>query len=95
MSFDLQTTANIATLARLNLDEAGKEKMAGEIAGILKWVEQLQEVDVANVEPLVSINGANQPMRADVVTEGDIQAELMQNAPESAHGFFEVPKAVE
>ena len=51
MSFDLQTTANIATLARLNLDEAGKEKMAGEIAGILKWVEQLQEVDVTNVEP--------------------------------------------
>lgn len=95
MSFDLQTTANIANLARLNLDEKSKEKMAGEIAGILKWVEQLQEVDVTNVEPLISINGANQPMRKDVVTEGDIQAELMQNAPESAHGFFEVPKMVE
>lgn len=95
MSFDQKTTANIATLARLDLDEAAKEKMAAEIAGILKWVEQLQEVDVTNVEPLVSISGGNQPMRSDVVTEGGIQVELMQNAPQSAHGFYVVPKMVE
>lgn len=95
MSFDKQTTAKIATLARLNLDEDSQQKMAGEIAGILKWVEQLQEVDVTNVEPLVSISGGTEPMRADVVTVGGLQEELMQNAPESAHGFYVVPKMVE
>ncbi|MBU2419754.1 MAG: aspartyl/glutamyl-tRNA amidotransferase subunit C, partial [Alphaproteobacteria bacterium] len=35
------------------------------------------------------------PMRDDVVTDGDIQSQVLANAPSSADGFFVVPKAVE
>lgn len=95
MSFNEKTVANIANLARLNVPEADQHKFAGEIDGILKWVEQLGEVNVDGIEPLISVSAQVKAERADEVTDGNIQADLMKNAPESAHGFFVVPKMVE
>lgn len=95
MSFNEKTVATIANLARLNLAPADEPKFAGEIEGILKWVEQLQEVNVDGIEPLISVTEQVKADRADVVTDGNIQDDLMKNAPESAHGFYAVPKMVE
>jgi aspartyl-tRNA(Asn)/glutamyl-tRNA(Gln) amidotransferase subunit C len=47
------------------------------------------------VEPLVSVTDGIAPMREDKVIEGDQQADLMVNAPESVQGFYVVPKVVE
>lgn len=95
MSFNEETAEYIANLAKLHLSQEQKHKFAGEVNDILNWVEQLQEVDVSSVEPLVSVSEQENRMRADVVTVENIQADLMKNAPESAHGFFVVPKVVE
>lgn len=95
MSFDQKTVQNISNLARINLDEAAQEKFTTEIEGILEWVRQLQEVNVEGVEPLISVSEQKSAERADVVTDGNIRDDLMKNAPESAHGFFVVPKMVE
>ncbi len=95
MSFNEQTIKNVAKLARLHFDPADEAKFTKDIEGILDWVEELKEVDVTGVEPLVSVSPRESAVRADVVTDGDIQAELMQNAPESVHGFYVVPKMVE
>ena len=95
MAFNEETVANVANLARLNLTDEQKQKFASEVDGILNWVEQLQEVNVESVEPLISVTEQTNAIRADVVTDGDIQADLMKNAPESAHGFYVVPKMVE
>lgn len=95
MSFDQKTVQNIANLARINLNEAAQEKFTAEIDGILEWVHQLQEVNVDGVEPLVSVSEQKSAERTDVVTDGNIRDDLMKNAPQSAHGFFVVPKMVE
>ena len=95
MAFNEETVANVANLARLNLTDEQKQKFAGEVDGILNWVEQLQEVNVNDIEPLISVTEQTDAIRADIVTDGDIQADLMNNAPESAHGFYVVPKMVE
>ena len=95
MAFNEETVANVANLARLNLTDEQKQKFAGEVDGILNWVEQLQEVNVNDIEPLISVTAQTDAIRADIVTDGDIQADLMKNAPESAHGFYVVPKMVE
>lgn len=95
MAFNEETVANVANLARLNLTDEQKQKFAGEVDGILNWVEQLQEVNVDGVEPLISVTEQTEAIRSDVVTDGNIQADLMKNAPESAHGFYVVPKMVE
>lgn len=95
MAFNQETVANVANLARLNLSEEEQQKFAGEVNGILNWVEQLQQVNVDGVEPLISVTTQTYAARKDEVTDGNIQADLMKNAPESAHGFFVVPKMVE
>ncbi len=85
----------VARLARLKVPEAEIPQLTGELAKIIKWIERLQEVDVEGVEPLTSVLPANLRARADLVKDGNYPDKILQNAPESAAGFFAVPKVVE
>ncbi|WP_438997116.1 Asp-tRNA(Asn)/Glu-tRNA(Gln) amidotransferase subunit GatC [Candidatus Puniceispirillum sp.] len=95
MSVDKTTVAKIARLARIHVDEARQEAIADELNGILAWIAELDEVNTDNVEPLASVTGHSLPMREDVVTDGGYVDDVLANAPESASGFFVVPKVVE
>jgi aspartyl-tRNA(Asn)/glutamyl-tRNA(Gln) amidotransferase subunit C len=95
MSVTPQDVRKIARLARLAAPEDRLEALAGELNGILAWIEQLNEVDVDGVEPLTSAVATTLPMREDVVTDGNIRDDVLANAPRSEEGFFVVPKVVE
>ncbi len=95
MALNQQTIQNLSWLARLKLPAEREGKILNDLQSILDWVEQLKQVDVDGVEPLVSVTQGIAPMRQDVVTEGGQQADLMANAPESVQGFYVVPKVVE
>jgi aspartyl-tRNA(Asn)/glutamyl-tRNA(Gln) amidotransferase subunit C len=95
MALDKATVARIATLARIKVPEADQDHLAGELSNILHWIEQLGEVDTAGVEPMSSVVHMTLPMREDVVTDGNRRDAILANAPETAHGFFVVPKVVE
>ncbi len=58
-------------------------------------MEQLNEVNVDGVEPVTSVTPMRLKRRADVVTDGNIQAQVLKNAPYASEGFFAVPKVVE
>src|SRR5713226_9709976 len=88
MALDKATVARIATLARIKLPEAEQDKLVGELSNILRWIEQLSEVDTEGVEPKTSVADMNLPMREDVVSDGDRLDDVLGNAPASAHGFF-------
>ncbi len=49
MSVDKSTVVRIAELARIRVPEEELEKLAGELAKILEWVERLNEVDTEGV----------------------------------------------
>ena len=95
MSVDKTTVSRVARLARINIDDDRLEPMAHELSGIMSWIEQLNEVNTENVEPLASVTGHALPMRQDVVSDGDMAEKVVENAPESMSGFFVVPKVVE
>ena len=95
MALDKEAVAHIATLARIRLDEAELEPLAAELSHILGWVEQLAEVDTADVAPMSSVAAMGLPMRDDQVTDGDCQGAILGNAPRTEKGFFAVPKVVE
>lgn len=95
MSVDKTTVSRVARLARIDIQEDRLEPMAEELTRIMSWIEQLNEVNTDNVEPLASVTGHALPLRDDVVTDGDIAEKVTQNAPESMSGFFVVPKVVE
>ncbi|MEC7438274.1 MAG: Asp-tRNA(Asn)/Glu-tRNA(Gln) amidotransferase subunit GatC [Pseudomonadota bacterium] len=95
MSVDKSTVARIARLARIHVPEERQQTLASELNGILAWIEELNEVDTDKVEPLASVTGHSLPRRDDVVTDGDRVDEVLANVPETAGGFFVVPKVVE
>jgi aspartyl-tRNA(Asn)/glutamyl-tRNA(Gln) amidotransferase subunit C len=99
MAVDTKTVAKVAKLARLAVPEDRLEPLAGEINGILKWIEQLDEVDVTNVEPMTSTVEMKLKMRDDVVLQGPTGGgqpeKVVANAPKTEDHFFVVPKVVE
>ena len=95
MSLDREDVRTIAFLARIKIDEAELEPLAGELNGIIGWVEQLSEVDTEGVKPMTSVAEMIAPQRVDEITDGNVAEKVLSNAPDRAKDFFAVPKVVE
>ena len=95
MSIDESTAAKVAKLARVKVEEDALPALAQEFNAVLGFIEQLNEVDVEGVEPMVSVTPMRLKRREDVVTDGDQQEKILSNAPDAREGFFAVPKVVE
>ncbi len=95
MPIDKATVAAIARLARIDVPEAERGRLAGELSNILGWVEQLAEVDTSGVEPMTGGAEMTLAKREDAVTDGDARDQVLANAPEPESGFYAVPKVVE
>ena len=95
MSVDQATVRRIAHLARIAVTEQEVPHLQGEINAILSFVEELGAVDVEGVEPMTSVIPMKLPLRADTVTDGEIESLVLANAPLTEDGFFLVPKVIE
>ena len=95
MTVDKTTVAKIARLARIRVPDERLEPLAAELNGILNWIAELDELETDNVVPLAGVSGHALPMRDDVVTDGSRLDDILSNVPESAGGFFVVPKVIE
>lgn len=95
MSLDQETVKRIATLARLKLAPERIGPMQQDLNNILHFVEQLNEVETSQVEPMTGGNVATMPFRVDQITDGNCVEKILANAPEVACNMFVVPKVVE
>ncbi len=83
---------HVAKLARLELTEEETEKYSKQLGDILKYVEQMNEVDTTGIEPMPHAIPIYNVMREDIVKYDETKDELMKNAPYEENGFFRVPK---
>jgi aspartyl-tRNA(Asn)/glutamyl-tRNA(Gln) amidotransferase subunit C len=95
MSVDAATVRRIAHLARISIEEGEIEQLQAELNAILRFVEQLSEVDVIGIEPMTSVTPMQMKYRKDAVTVGAIADEIVKNAPATQDHYFLVPKVVE
>jgi aspartyl-tRNA(Asn)/glutamyl-tRNA(Gln) amidotransferase subunit C len=95
MSIDIDTARRVAKLARIAVPEEDLPGLARELSGILTFMEQLNEVNVEGIEPMVSVTPMRLKRREDKVTDGGMQDKILSNAPDAREGFFAVPKVVE
>ena len=95
MAIDAATVKKVARLASIRVEDSELERLARELSGIMAWIEQLNEVDTADVEPMASAVAAKLPLREDVVTDGGDADAILANAPKADRNFFVVPKVVE
>ena len=95
MALDHATVRRIAALARIRVEDGQVDHLCQELNGIFGWIEQLNEVDVCNVQPLTGAAHMAMAMRDDVVTDGGYPDRILFNAPDRAGDVFVVPKVVE
>ena len=95
MAVDAATVRRVAHLARIAEPEARLDALAGELNGLLAWIDQLNEVDVEGVEPMTTSTASRPQLRDDVVADGGDAERVLRNAPRASQGFFVVPKVVE
>ena len=86
---------HIATLSRLELSDAERERAATELSQIIGYFEALSELDTENIEPTMHALPLENVLRADAIAPGLSREAALQNAPESADGMFQVPRVVE
>ena len=70
MSITEAEARKVAHLARIAVADESLPALATELNGILKFMEQLNEVDVEGVEPMTSVTPMRMKKREDVVTAG-------------------------
>ena len=95
MSLDAATVRRIARLARIGIEDDAVGRLQGELNTILGWIEQLSEVDVDGVAPMVGVEQMALRLREDAVTDGGAAEAVLSNAPGRAELFYTVPKVVE
>lgn len=88
----IKDVEHVAKLARLELTEEEKELYTKQLGDVLKYVDQMNEVNTSNIKPMAQVVDMVNVMREDVVHYEQTKEELMANAPEKENGFFKVPK---
>ncbi len=86
---------HIAMLARLELIEEEKRLFSKQIAGIIEYVDKLNELDTSNVEPTAHVISVKNIFRDDRRKQSLPQDIALQNAPDRIDGFYRVPKIIE
>ena len=89
-------TRRIADLAKLDLSDQEVKEYSKDLSNILKWMEELKEVDVSEIEPITSVTENELFEREDTVDIKTVDREkMLSNAPEKVGNFFTVPKVIE
>ncbi|MCQ2599141.1 MAG: Asp-tRNA(Asn)/Glu-tRNA(Gln) amidotransferase subunit GatC [Alphaproteobacteria bacterium] len=96
MAFSKQQLQKFADLIHIEISDEKLEQM--NIDSVIDWLDKLQKIDTTGVEPMLNPAEHNLPLRADVVTDGNIRDQILANAPDKAgvaRGYFAVPKVMD
>lgn len=85
----------LASLSSLQLSDEEVEGLQTDLAAILKYVEQLDELDTQGVIPAYQVTGLNNVLREDEVkTDGITRESLLRLAPDATDTQIKVPKVL-
>jgi aspartyl-tRNA(Asn)/glutamyl-tRNA(Gln) amidotransferase subunit C len=95
MAVDEKTVAEVAHLARLQIDDSRVSEYAVEMSGVLALAETMNDIDTSEVEPMAHPTHAVQRLREDVVTESNQREAFQRCAPSVEEGYYLVPQVIE
>ena len=98
MAIKEEDIRKIAKLAHLEITEEEVELYTPQMANIVSYVEQLNELDTENIEPaiggLTPEGEATNASREDIPQKSLGQEKALDQAPSKAEGHFRVPKVL-
>ena len=94
MKIDQETLHKIAHLARLEIKSEEEAPMLKKLEGVLNWMEQLNEIDTDNVQPLTHMTQELNVFREDEPKITITREEGLSNAPKQDGTYFRVSKVM-
>ncbi len=96
MKLDKKQIKHIANLARLELSEQELKLYGKQLSDILKYIDQLQEVDVADIEPTAQVTGLTNVLSQDRAEDWDEdeREEALKQAPEKENRYIKVKRVL-
>jgi aspartyl-tRNA(Asn)/glutamyl-tRNA(Gln) amidotransferase subunit C len=94
MKITKKEVLHVAHLARLDIDEADIDRFAGQIGTILDYVDQLKQVDTADVAATSHAIAMTNAFREDIEQDHLDTADALANAPEKDESGFVVPRVI-
>lgn len=91
---DHKTVAQVAELARVEMDEAELQRMVGQLDAILRHAAKLDEVQTTGVIPTAHTLDAVNALREDLVQDSLPRPQALGNAPEHNDEAFVVPRVL-
>lgn len=96
MTVDDNLIAKLSKLSSLEIDDSKKENLKTELADIINFIENLNEIDVSNIEATFSTVEGGTALREDVAKQDlELSNQILKHAPKSEDGYFVVPKIIE
>ena len=90
-----ETVRYVAALSRISMDGGDVSRFSRQLADILGYIGQLNEVDTENTSPTTHVLPTMKNVfRKDELKASLTQDEALSNAPERHDGFFKVPKVI-
>jgi aspartyl-tRNA(Asn)/glutamyl-tRNA(Gln) amidotransferase subunit C len=95
MKITVEEVERVAVLARLRLTVEEKSQLTQQLDDILEYMDKLNQLDTAQVEPFTHALETENALREDAVTNQPNTEALLANAPDRDGTFFKVPKIIE
>ena len=95
MKLTREEVQQIALLARLRLTPEEEVRLTEQLDSILGYMDKLNQIDTADVEPFSHAVNIENTLREDRVTNQPNADALLANAPDRDATFFKVPKIIE
>lgn len=95
MKISEEEVRHIASLARLKFTDEEITKYTSDLASIVEFAQQLNEIDVTDVKPTAHTLDIHNVFRKDEMRDSYDREKLLQNAPTKAAGCISVPQVVE
>jgi aspartyl-tRNA(Asn)/glutamyl-tRNA(Gln) amidotransferase subunit C len=74
---------------------SAEDEMMGSLNSVLTWMEELNEIDTADVKPLTHMSLEVNALREDKVIPNISREQGLKNAPKQDGEYFRVPKVIE
>ena len=95
MEFDKKSLLKLGKLARISINEDKLNNLSKDLNSILEFVDQLNDANTENVDPLSSPLEMTARLRNDDLNSKDRKSKFLSNAPDSNEDYFLVPRVVE
>ena len=95
MKISREQVDHVALLARIELSEQERETFTEQLSAILEYIEQLNELDTASVEPMAHAATPGNVLRPDEPRPSLSTDEMLANAPDRTESSYKVPRVID